>query len=550
MGADTAEAPVSASTSRWANRALGVVCVATIGFLMVQILCFGYGRDQGIYAMVARAVLRGEMPYRDAWDFKPPGIFLIYAVARAVFGTSQVGIRVIEVAGLAAMAVGMVRLAERWWGEPRIGLIAAALSVLVHAQLEFWHTAQPESFGGMITIGALLCASAARDDLQRRRRIGVWIASGALFGVAGLLKPPLVGGAGVVGLALAWAEWKDAPKRDGRAALRAAAIPIAAVGGGVLLPIAVCAAWFAARGAIADLYDVLVLFTPHYTALSWEGVTVGGMLYEGFTEWLTNYNSLVTAGLLLLLALRPSPRERAGVAVLLGVIVIHIVGVAMQGKFFPYHYGATWPLTAMLSALGIWKIWELAARRGTVGLALFAGLMIALATGRSATKDVRHSFLERCRQRVQLLARGGHDVAELDRLASVADVNAAANRGVAELLRARTPPDRPVFVWGFEPVIYDLAERAPASRFLYDVPQRVSWAKEGMRTLLMRDLAARSPSAIVVEHRDVFPMVTGDFLDSADTLVDFTELSALLESRFELVATIEDFDVYLTKGGR
>src|SRR5882724_9164740 len=58
-------------------------------WLFVQISMFKYGRDQGIYATVAATMLRGGMPYRDAWDFKPPGIYVIYALARAVFGPGQ-----------------------------------------------------------------------------------------------------------------------------------------------------------------------------------------------------------------------------------------------------------------------------------------------------------------------------------------------------------------------------------------------------------------------------------------------------------------------------
>src|SRR5262245_57860299 len=99
---------------------------------------YGYGRDQGIYAMVARTILDGGMPYRDAFDFKPPGIFLIFTLSRALFGSAQWGVRVLEIAGLIATAFAMTRLTERWWGDRRIGLVAAALSILVHAQLDFW----------------------------------------------------------------------------------------------------------------------------------------------------------------------------------------------------------------------------------------------------------------------------------------------------------------------------------------------------------------------------------------------------------------------------
>ncbi len=226
---------------------------------------------------------------------------------------------------------------------------------------------------------------------------------------------------------------------------------------------------------------------------------------------------------------------------------MHVVGVALQGKFFPYHWGATWPLTALLAALGFNRVWERLAARGPVGVAVFLVAVVFTALGRTATKDLDQGFLQRCGERVAIFTRSPRDQAALDRLASVADVNAAANREVAAFLRDRVAADRRVFVWGFEPVIYDLADRSPATRYLYDVPQRVAWARDRERQILMDDLAAGSPAAIVVERRDVFPMVTGDAIDSADTLRGFPALTELLASRFALAATIEDFEVYLER---
>jgi hypothetical protein len=63
----------------------------------------------------------------------------------------------------------------------------------------------------------------------------------------------------------------------------------------------------------------------------------------------------------------------------------------------------------------------------------------------------------------------------------------------------------------------------------------------------MRDLAERRPAAVVVEHRDVFPVVTGDAIDSADTLRGFPALEGLLADGYTLETTIEDFDVYLER---
>ena len=174
------------------------VSLGTIAYLFVQILMFRYGRDQGIYATVADAILRGGMPYRDAWDFKPPGIYVVYAMARAVFGSGQWGIRLVEIAGLASLVGAFVILSRRFFSDWRIGILGGALAVLVHAELEFWHTAQPESFGGILTAWALVLATfepKESDPIGRSKQLNAWVAAGALYGAAFLMKPPLGGGA-------------------------------------------------------------------------------------------------------------------------------------------------------------------------------------------------------------------------------------------------------------------------------------------------------------------------------------------------------------------
>jgi hypothetical protein len=541
--------PLPAATA-WEDHLLAAACVLGMAFLLLMIVMFGYGRDQGIYAMVGRLVLAGKMPYRDAWDFKPPGVFLIYAATRAVLGGGQWAIRVVEALGLVATTVAMMRLTERWWGDRRVGLLAGTIMALVHAQLEFWHTAQPESFGGMLTIFALLPihldAPAERGEAAPdRSTLRRWAISGVLFGLAGLLKPPLAGGGAVVALLLGVRVLRAGSHQPLPARLGAALVPAAAITAGGAAPIALTALWFLARGALSDLWQVLFVFTPHYTKLSWVGETVTGMTYWGFTEWLQQYCSVPTVGFLLFLAFSPRANERPGAGLVGGIIAVHIAGVIMQGKFFPYHYGATWPLTALLAALGFMRVFDRLKAWGPLGVVLFFTGFGVVCFFRTATKDVEHSFLVRCGERLALLKKS--EQVESDKLASVADVNAVANREVANWVRAHVPADRRIFVWGFEPVIYDLADRMPATRYLYDVPQRVKWAKEKERATLMSDLDAGRPAAIVVEHRDVFPMVTGDAIDSADTLKDFPALRDRLTERYFLATSIEDFDVYMER---
>ena len=39
------------------------------------------GADQGLYSYVGTRILVGELPYRDAWDQKPPAIHFVYALS-------------------------------------------------------------------------------------------------------------------------------------------------------------------------------------------------------------------------------------------------------------------------------------------------------------------------------------------------------------------------------------------------------------------------------------------------------------------------------------
>ena len=142
------------------DTALVVAMSACAVVLLFQLLDFGYGRDQSIFALVGRTIRDGGLPYRDAWDFKPPGIYFLYALA----GPATWGIRVLEALSMAAMAVAFVALSRRCsagWGA---GLVGAILALDTHVRLEFWHTAQPESFGAaLIACGLAFAANALRE---------------------------------------------------------------------------------------------------------------------------------------------------------------------------------------------------------------------------------------------------------------------------------------------------------------------------------------------------------------------------------------------------
>jgi hypothetical protein len=541
---DQPEQPAAAEKepieAQWLDRVVVIGAVVAIVFLLGQVVLFRYGRDQGIYAVVADAMVHGGAPYRAAWDFKPPGIFAVYAAARALFGGGEHAVRLLEAAGFASLVGAFAILSQRMVGGWRPGLIGGLVAVGTHAQLEFWHTGQPESFGAVALAWALVAATYEPTGPDaRRREWAAWIACGALYTVAALLKPPL-GGGFVVSLGLVAARvWR----RGGGGRGVAEVVGAFAAGGAAV--VGMTAAYFAAKGALGDLRYTLFVFTPYYTKLGFKPEWLWGLVYLAFEQWLVGASAFVGAGLLLFLGLPTlAPGERRGALHVMGAVVFQLFGVGLQAKFFPYHYGAALPLGGLLAGWGFWKLWQ-RARLTTAGIVATAAFIYVLGDARGATRDLEDTFWVRSKQRMAALTASPEErTATQDHLYSVADVNAGANRRVAEWLRLNTADQATVFVWGFEPEIYDLARRRPASRYIYNVPQRVAWAAGDSRRQLMADLAASPPEAIVVEHRDVFPQVTGDRLDSADSLHGFGEFEALLRDGYRFATTIEDFDIY------
>jgi hypothetical protein len=503
--------------------------------MIAQLLDFGYGRDQGIFAAVGRAIRDGGVPYRDAWDFKPPGIYFLYALA----GTPTSGIRWLEACGLISLVAACARISRFYLGDLRPGLVGGALAIVTYVRLEFWHTAQPESFGAIAVAWGMVCAVEAMDDTRSRTVSRVfWILGGACYGAAALLKP-MLGAAGVASLA---AGVRHARRRAGaplsRAALGGALIA------GALLPIGGCAAFFALRGGGAELAAATLGFAPQYASLAWQQTTVAASLVKMLRGWLLAPSALNVAGLALLVALPlPAGRPREGVVHVWVAIAVLLAGVAAQARFVPYHFGAVLPLTAWLAGWGYWQLWR-QVREGWVGIAGFAVLVLLLSVWPRPATDLAEGFAERCRLRATAWLYRSERQAIRDHLYAVADYRARDNRLLSEWLTRETNPGAVVFIYGFTPEVYVTSSRRLASRYIFDVPQRAAWSRDAARDELMSELAASRPDIVVVQHGDLIPWVTGQPSDSATDLLTFTGLRQLLERAYVPAARIGTFDVY------
>jgi hypothetical protein len=93
---------------------------------------FPLERDEGEYAYIGGRLLLGEIPYRDAFDQKPPGVFAVYAVIIALFGASPAAIHWATQA-YTLVTLGAIFAAGRRLFGPAAGVSAAVLAAYMTA---------------------------------------------------------------------------------------------------------------------------------------------------------------------------------------------------------------------------------------------------------------------------------------------------------------------------------------------------------------------------------------------------------------------------------
>ncbi len=491
---------------------LAALAVAAVAWLLAQLLLFPYGRDQAESHVVAAAIARGGAPYRDAWNVRPPGIYFAFTAAR-LFGTDPMAVRLLEALLWGTLPLAYAGLTRRRLGAWAPGLVGGALACFLHVRSGFWNTAQPESFAAVAIAWALFLASPRPGT---KERAAPWIGIGALYAAAFLMKPHLAGGAAVT---LAIGLRREVPLSGRRGAARRVALPLIA---GASVPIGLMLAFFAMRHALGDLYETLFVFAPRYSGLTLSTAAIPAAFLRAAWEWIQLCLPIPAAGLVLAFALpAQAPHEREVEGHALGVALACVAGIALQAKFYPYHYDAALAVAALPAGLGLYKVWVAAGRGAAraVALTVLTGLIVAA--------DDQSFFREAGVRRRALGLPLAERRAVLDALDRRGDFAPDRNREAAEWLAAHSSADERVLVLGWQPTVYLMAGRRPASRYFHDMAPRAAWgARE--RSVLMDDLRRTPPAAVAVARGDRFPWATGDLRSSEEFVAAFPELRGFL----------------------
>jgi 4-amino-4-deoxy-L-arabinose transferase-like glycosyltransferase len=497
--------------------ALGVVILICV-FWGVASITFPLGWDQAIMASVGDVVLQGGMPYRDAWDMKGPLAYLWYAVAQLIFGRSQFGIRIFDLALLIAASLALATAAARVI-RPSAKPWAAAALILCYASMGYFHTAQAD--GAVALLLTLALSPLLRPD-PKPRSVAL---AGLAVGIATLVKPVFI-------LYLFMPAWAAIQRGDRKRYLSS---ELAVTAAAAAAPVAVMLLWFSLRGAVGDLIDVHIRFAAGYSEVFELALRDRA---RGLARYLMQPAQAVAALLGIfggaVLWRRTQPIARLTIAWFLASLAI----VILQRKFFGYHWSLVFPPAILLAAAGIDELIaprdgaRNSNRRAILGYAGSAAIFAGLAAG--PMRDVAHfgRYVAGLENRDTYYAGFRHE----DN-----DFCAADEMAAAEYVKAHTSDADRIAIFGYDaPVLY-LSGRRNATRLSFPLPL-VGWrSTRASRIEYQREFmdALRDPPAYLVVGL-LFP-------DRAQAFAEFPELGAYLEQGYVKERSFGVVDLYRRK---
>jgi len=535
MAHSTSDSPPRAYAWLWPLALAAVVIV-----LGLPTLDEPFGRDQGVYAAMADVIRDGGLPYVDAWDHKPPGIFYVYAGIFSALGRSMLAVRLFDIFFVLALMAAVYALAARAF-DATVGKVAALLMVLVYfCDTHYDHRAEADSVMMLPLALSALCLLRAKPGRGRL----AWLA-GAGFMSAACIWLKVTAAITVLAFGVFFVVEDLLARRPWTRIAGATAVYLAGVAAAVL-PV-VLYAWKA--GFLDAMIEIVVRFNSQYYAAQAHAaggaVGMAKLILQTTGWWPYLIFPAVVAAVVALL------RRGRDELVVLVFGAASIAAVLMQGKLWVYHWMAVFPAWAVMGAAAYveaarrmsWR--ELSPVRDARNL-LLALTMAALASYAVATwaqSAVDSIALHTGRMTLAQFYGGEVEPGgyrERFGRYGFGDFSYWADDEVAAYVRERTAPGDRIFVWGFEPLIYFLADRRPASRFLMDHPLHAPFAsRQAWRRELLEDLRRDPPVYFIVASRDLYEL---EEEESTVQLQQFGPLAEFVRRNYSPeIVTIEDF---------
>jgi hypothetical protein len=411
-----------------------------------QLLDVPLDRDEGAFGVVGQAILRGELPYRDVLDHKPPGVFYLYALALEVFPATARGVHQFLLVWNAATLVFVALVARRVGG--RICGYAAAWFYA-------WLGVSPSVHGfaatseNLMLLPMMLSIYLALGGTGAGRRTVALVVSGALGAAACWIKQPAAIALFVVPLWLLASHGRAGRSR----ALRELGLWIS---GGITTSVAIVLPFILAGVGFEFFYWS---FTHSLLYAGVSGVPVGELIRARAFDLLPDLGVPLALALLAGLGLRRVGHPHGWFASLF--LALSLLACAHSPRLYGHYFSQLVPALSVAAGLGI-GVLDGFRRRLWIGAA-WLPLAIALLAPLVMVSARPWYWIRPDPVRVSVERLGPQGF--------------SAAPEIASYLVERTDRDASIFVYGSEPQIAFLAQRRLATPFVMLYPLNGPWAR-------------------------------------------------------------------------
>ncbi|MDX9703149.1 MAG: glycosyltransferase family 39 protein [Candidatus Auribacterota bacterium] len=511
------------------------VCIAwslwlRIPYIGVPILIV----DEALYAEIANVILDGGLPYRDAWEQKPPAIYYLYASIFALFGRNNLT----AVHWTAAITVAMTCLGLFLMISSISTKIVAIISAFFYATLSSAGQASHFQAANTEIFSVFFCVWALYIFLRKpSSNISIFI-SGALICAGFFFKQPAGMFLPVIILHVFFTPGNTLPVRIKQSLILISGFISAT------LPVIL---YFMFHNALDDF--IMVGFWHNILYMKDNDLRYGFYAAKNNISVFTKGNTVFYAPSILMFfysLCRISKRTVAGLPVLTADRLYAIwypaswVCVALGWRFEGHYFFFALPAVAALSAhwwtCAFYNLSHKAMKgriRAWLILALFAfGLFTCIKTHLGWSFTLERSYfvtLDPLKQKQTFIYH------------------------IAKYIYTNTTSSDKIFVWGFCPEIYILSNRRTASRFIfcnfligqmtgdkyyYYDRQRFDRIIPGSWDKLMDDLHKNFPKFVI----DTAP--SNYFKYGKYPVTRFERLKTFLDKYYTYIGQISGTDVY------
>lgn len=512
---------------------------------------YPFGRDQGVFSVVALDILDGKIPYRDVLDLKPPGIFYLYSMAFAVFGNSMKSIRIMD------FLLVWTQLSSALFLFPRnrrlfIGIVAStALGIGYFHLLIYWWMAIPDYYLLIPILWGLIIYQRLSRNISYRR---LSFFCGIMLGICFWLKFTGI----IIGMVFLYIFLKKhhVVLREKFAFV---SHQIIFCGLGFCLFSIAVTFYYYFHGALWDMFETLFILVPKYAAFinnPREGdrfflhFNITNILQSTFNFMRMMPNLIFPTIITTVFFIK---RKKHPYGLYFVMLIACYLSVVVQNKMLISHLTILiLPLSILTAGAFEFCIAPLKIRAGSrkwkyisLFTGIFCALIVVFGTYFSNVAGHRRALLRTWRKQLN-----GNERAQIDFYSwfggpGRGDFSFLANHSVAIYLQKMSRKTDKIFIWGFEPIIYALSGRPHATRFLMNYFIISNEAPSKWKREFFADLESDPPEIFIVVNNDQMPYLTGFTMDSKQLLeTKFRNLKRWLDKNYILEKKIEHFEIY------